>query len=325
MKESIRYRRYRAPAGNAQVLCDPPWNSLAHQIELNRSGLTDCTLLIGGKPLTTMREEAREFLFLAAKTYTGSYADITQQNIFDAPVVVTGHQPGMHHPGVWLKNFAAGRLAKQVAGTAINIIIDSDLCRATAMPIPTGTPADPRLVNVPWDESSRTVPYEERAIINPETWNSFGQVATETIAPLVSNSLLQKWWPKVLRLGVNRTLGETLSRARHLLELSWGNETWEVPYSHVCQSETFHRFSLHLLSNAESFRTIYNRALADYRDEHRLRNQAQPVPNLGEQEGWIETPFWIWTSESPTRRALYVFQSDGGLKLTDRADFHRSA
>jgi hypothetical protein len=64
--------------------------------------------------------------------------------------------------------------------------------------------------------------------------------------------------------------------------------------------------------------------LADYRQTHRLRNHAQPVPDLAADDGWIEAPFWIWSSEDPTRRPLFVKPTEGQLLLTDRAGWIES-
>jgi len=38
----------------------------------------------------------------------------------------------------------------------------------------------------------------------------------------------------------------------------------------------------------------------------------------------IETPFWIWTSDDPRRRGLFVRQQSRELLLTDRSGFERS-
>lgn len=321
MTQASRYRRYRAPAEDAEVLCDPSWDTLPSLLERNRKKIAECEVLIGGKPFASVRAEARATLIAAASAYTSSYARESGSMNLEGPLVVTGHQPGMHHPGVWLKNFAAGRLAGIVQGTAINLIIDNDLCRESAMQVPSGSVDDPHLVGIPFDAACSQMPFEERAISDQAVWKSFGTVATDSIASIVANPLVEEWWPRVLQLGQDQRLGETLAQARHLLELKWGNQTWEVPFSHLCCAEPFRRFALHLLGDAKAFRKAYNWALADYRQAHGLRNQAQPVPDLSEVDGWIETPFWVWSRKSPRRRPLFVSQEHGILNLSDQAEF----
>ena len=43
-----------------------------------------------------------------------------------APIVATGHQPDLYHPGVWAKDFLLERLAREVGADAVDIVVDSD-------------------------------------------------------------------------------------------------------------------------------------------------------------------------------------------------------
>jgi hypothetical protein len=57
---------------------------------------------------------------------------------------------------------------------------------------------------------------------------------------------------------------------------------------------------------------------------HRLRSAAQPLPDLSEVEGWIETPFWFWTEKNPTRRPVFVQTTSEGLLLSDRQQWQET-
>src|SRR5207253_8618045 len=105
---------------------------------------------------------------------------------------------------------------------------------------------------------------------------------------------------------------------RHALEESWQNETLELPQSAVCQLPEFGWFVAHILANLPRFWSAHNNALADYRRAHRMRNRAQPVPDLDASDGWLEAPFWIWSADDPQRRPLYARQSGDELVITDR-------
>ena len=146
-------------------------------------------------------------------------------------------------------------------------------------------------------------------------WRSFGKRVCETLAPLISNPLIADWWPTEPG---DENLGRALAKARHRQEAEWGSRTFEIPQSVVCQSDAFRLFALDLLSDAQKVRDAYNASLAEYREAHRLRSPAQPLPDLQQLDGWTETPFWIWSDEIPLRRALYVRQSGAGLALSDR-------
>jgi len=319
-----RYPSYHAPQADRQILCEPSWPDLPGQLVDGRSALNSSMVEILGIPLAEFARDARRALIAQAQHYTNSYADSTIANSMitadeSRPLILTGHQPELAHPGVWLKNFAATQLAHQVDGIAVSLIIDSDLCRTPSIRVPTGTVEKPQVVDVPFDQPQQDTPYEERAIVDRTLWNSFGERVTQALAPLVSEPLLAQWWPEVVTSSENTSqLGLAIAQARHRLELSWGSHGLEVPQSQICQTAPFQKFALHLLTDATRLRRDYNDALAEYRQTHRLRSPAQPLPDLSEVEGWIETPFWIWTQKHPARRALFARPGPHGIQLSDR-------
>jgi hypothetical protein len=48
-----------------------------------------------------------------------------------------------------------------------------------------------------------------------------------------------------------------------------------------------------------------------------LRSSAHPVPDLTEEKGWLEAPFWIWDAQNPRRRPLMCRPQSDQLLLTD--------
>jgi len=345
MTAEVRFPNYRAPQNNRQILCVPPWNAIRQMLfarqELagQRDAVAASAVEILGVPLVDLARDARRDLVAQALAYTRSYTEITETNAetnaetdtgndtgndtdaetSDGPLILTGHQPELIHPGVWLKTFAASQLAQQTGGMAINLVIDNDLCRVPSVRVPTGSVDQPHVVDIPFDQTQQEIPWEERTIADRSLWNSFGDRVTRSLEPLVSEPLITRWWPKVLKFSEQTSqLGLAIAQARHRLEQSWGCRSLEIPQSRICQTTQFRRFALHLISHAARLRSDYNSALAEYRQSHNLRSPAQPLPDLAEFDGWIETPFWIWTQENPTRRALFVQPSPHGLQLSDR-------
>ena len=113
-------------------------------------------------------------------------------------------------------------------------------------------------------------------------------------------------------------LGAALSEARHRVELENGLENLEVPLSTLVSTPSFARFSLQILTNLPRFQHVYNDQRLLYREAHRIRNNAHPVPALGETDGWLETPFWVYRSEAPMRQRLWARLIDDRLLLSDR-------
>lgn len=313
------YPRFRAPPGDGEILCVPAPAELPGLVARGRQRPELAQVEWSGRSLAELSQNARQEILDEATAYTRQYADVGVTTSAERPLVVTGHQPELFHPGVWLKNFEADRLAKQVGGMAIDLIIDSDLWRASAIRVPMGSPAELQTELVRYDQALIDLPFEERGIADLELWQSFGSRVAHKMAGLVDQPLIKEWWPSVLAASRKQEkIGYALAEARHQLEIAWGSRSLELPQSRVCQSEAFRWFASELLNRAIEFRTAYNGALADYRVAHQLKNKAQPVPDLAEHDGWVETPFWLWTTSDPTRRGVYVRRVENQLEITDR-------
>ncbi len=313
------YPRFRAPQGDGEILCVPGMPELPALTARSRQRPELSKVEWSGRSLAELAQDARRQILHEALAYTRQYLDVSDPPGAEAPLVVTGHQPELFHPGVWLKNFEAARLAKLVGGTAIDLIIDSDLWRSSALRVPMGTPEELRTELVRYDQALVDLPFEERGIADLELWQSFGSRVAHKLAGLIDQPLIKEWWPSVLAASRKQErIGYALAEARHQLEISWGSQSLELPQSCVCQSEAFRWFAYQLLSRAAEFRTAYNGALADYRAAHQLKNKAQPVPDLVEHDGWVETPFWLWSTVDPTRRGVFVRRFENQLEITDR-------
>jgi hypothetical protein len=155
-------------------------------------------------------------------------------------------------------------------------------------------------------------------VIDREQFASFGRRVAERLAPLVSEPLVREYWPLVLeRWRETANLGACLAQARHVLEGRWGLQTLEVPQSCICGTESFAWFAAYLLAHLPRFHRDYNEALREYRQAHKIRSPAQPVPDLAVEGPWLEAPFWVWTAERPQRRRLLARQSGRELLIAD--------
>ena len=319
MTAADRYPSFRAPQGNREILCVPRWSTLQSLVEAQAAKDFSADVLISGRPLADLAGDARKALLTEAKAYTQTYLGESEQSPESCPFILTGHQPELFHPGVWLKNFAAAKLAESVGGVAINLVIDNDLCRSPSIRVPTGSVEQPQVVDVAFDSYLPEMPYEQREIDDQQRWCEFGKQLADLIDPLVEQPLIAGWWPKVVQSSAHNTkIGYALAQARHRLEHGWGMRSLELPQSKVCQTQPFRQFASHLLCHADEFRTCYNDSLADYRVAHRLRSDAQPLPDLQRIDNFVETPFWIWTVEQPQRRPLFVRKDQSGLVFSDR-------
>src|SRR3954454_6229356 len=324
MERAREYRALRAPVGDAETLVDPAWDTLPDVLARNRHDLATIDYDVQGRSLSDLTRSARSRLREAAICYTEQYRgvpDVWRKLNADSavPFILSGHQPELFHPGVWYKNFVLGALAQKFDAVGVHLLIDSDTCRTASIRVPTGTIEQPRVEAASYDEPAAEVPYEERMIRDVATFSTFAERASSLIRPFVSNPMVAELWPLVMgRNSGQKNLGLRLAQGRHALEETWHNETLELPQSAVCQLPEFGWFVAHLLANLPRFWAAHNDALARYRRAHRMRNRAQPVPDLDSSDEWLEAPFWIWTCDDPVRRPLYARQASSGTVITDR-------
>ena len=197
------------------------------------------------------------------------------------PIVMGGHQPEFFHPGVWLKNAALDAYARAVGGTAINLVVDTDRCVSTSVGVPVGTPREAHLETVAFDAPAPEMAWEERGIVDPDLFTSFGKRACDLLAPLEPDPILRRWWP----LAVERSaecprLGIALAQARHALEERFGWETLELPVSEVMRLPTVMVFMGWLLAHGRQFHEAYNESLSAYRRAHKVRGRGRPMAEL---------------------------------------------
>jgi hypothetical protein len=328
MEQAQGIRSLRAPQEDGQKLIEPPLAALPQVLAANRDQLAQIDYDVQGRSLAELSSSARRRLIERAVAYTSQYRDVPARlrdavanpdALPDVPFILAGHQPQLFHPGVWYKNFVLGSLSRQLAAMPVHLLIDSDLCRSASIRVPTGTTERPSVEVVRYDEPAEEMPYEERSILSQETLRSFsGRVAT-MIRPFVPDPLIEPLWKLPESRNPRETnLGLRLAQARHALEETWQNDTLELPQSVVCQQPEFAWFLAHVLAHLPRFWAAYNDALAMYRRSQHLRNRAHPVPDLAEVDGWLESPFWIWTADDPRRRPLFAQQSGDELVISDR-------
>jgi hypothetical protein len=320
MRGKLIHHPLRAPRESGETLITPSIADIPQLLESNRQAIHTADCDISGRSLVDLRRVARSQLIPLAVDYTNSYRDVqlASRSLEEAPLIAAGHQPQLFHPGVWFKNLALAA-SSHLPATTLNLIIDNDICLRPSIRVPGGSIENPRVEVIPYDSSLGGMPFEERRVSDKLAFNSFGQRVNDAIRTLVEKPLVQDLWPMAIeRLAETGHLGLSLSQARHRLEEQWNLNTLELPLSRVCQTESFRVFAIHLLSECKRLRTDYNESLVEYRKVNRIRSRSHPVPELITEDDLVETPFWIWTTETPIRRRLFARVEGGDLYLTDR-------
>lgn len=306
----IVYRKLRAPAENGGALIDPPLANFAALIDHTRERLSNSKATLGRRSLPEFRKQAKGEL----RTILGEPIDLRQ------PIVVSGHQPELFHPGVWFKNWLLYKAANIAGATPINFVIDNDLASATAIRVPIREGKDVTTKSLAYDQPVAETPWEERPIRDREMFASFGDRAAKAISPIVADPLISTLWPYAIEEAKHTDrLGQVLSKARQRVEKSMGVSNLELSLSAICKTASFARFVVAILYDLRRFQQIYNTALHEYRRVHKLRSETHPAPDLDNISANLESPFWLWSMENPKRQPMFVRETSAGLLLTNKA------
>ena len=312
-----------------EASADTPGPSIEALVDNNRLLRASFDTRIGDLKLWELVAATRREVLTVATEYTASYRDVDRPtDVADwiaRPLVMGGHQPELFHPGVWLKNFAIDAYARRLGGTAINLVVDTDRCASTSVGVPVGSPREAHLEQVAFDGPAPEMAWEERGIIDPDCFTSFGQRCDRLLKPLEPDAIVRRWWPLVVeRAGESHRLGLAIAQARHMLEARLGLETLELPVSELVRLPTVMVFMGWLLAHAARLHEAYNGALADHRRRHRVRGRARPMPDLAvrfddtSSDPWLEVPWWIWSRDDPRRRRVFAnIGTPGTLILSD--------
>jgi hypothetical protein len=340
----------RAPQQHGTVLTEPPLAAVEDLVRVNRERLAGVEFRLLGRPWTELRRQACRAAVAAAKDYLQQAGELWRHvsnvpDYGDTSLFMAGHQPELFHPGVWVKNFALNGLARSLGATPMNLIVDQDTAKTTALRLPAlraglrgiglrpaggdwpagslphAAPLAGAVMSVPFDEWTGEVPYEERSVSDEGLFATLPERAAVFLKDWPFAPLLPAFWAEAKRQ-TERTplLGERLVAARRIFERRWGCFNLELPVSCLCRTEPFAWFACQLLADLPRFHAIYNRSVHAYRRHYGIRSRNHPVPDLTEEGDWLEAPFWGWRTGRKERGRLLARRTGQSLLLRVGAD-----
>jgi hypothetical protein len=255
------------------VLIEPPlagWYELAQRAEAELPVGS-----LGGVDLGALRGQVRRELGV---TLAG-------------PLLVSGHQPGFPHPGIWAKRLVLTR-ARELGLETLFLVVDSDEAGNVAAVVPRRSPGL-CTVRHPLVAGPRGTPYEALGVPTASEWGTFVDGIARDLGTLDQPVLLERLASLDRAAGQARgsvrDLGGFLAR---LLPEAEAPADRELTVSRLSQTHGFVRFALGLMLDAGRYWDAHNRALRAHRAERRVRSPAQPVPDLREAHGALELPLW---------------------------------
>lgn len=265
---------WKAPSDDGQILLWPDVPALLQQTRDNHHHLAEThAVRLAGIPLSELRSAQRQW--------------IGHDN--DQPLIATGHQIELLHPGVWAKDVFINELANAVGGSAYHFAVDTDAPKHLQLRWPGGSVPltdDPRFVTAEWAglvdaPSPRHLAFAEKLIADASAPWPFKPIIPQFLTSL-RRMLLE--FPELTSL---------LTNAMHQIDWSLGLRHHALLVSPMWTSRPYLVFAHHLLASAPAFAGIYNATLAEYREQNRIRTPGRPWPDLHHDDTHCEVPFWL--------------------------------
>lgn len=301
---ALRYGRWKAPPEDGGMLIWPEPAVLLSQTLQNHARLSAAhDVFIQNVPLAEVRGKFRQWL--------GHAED-------DLPLIATGHQAELYHPGVWAKNALIGVVADKLAGQAYHFAVDTDAPKHLNFRWPGGSMAlaDHPTESAAWSAllpapSPAHLATLSRALENASAHWSFEPLAGAFLASMRRLAL------------ESPPLPDSLANAAHELDWKLGLRHHLLLVSPLLASEPYLVFVHHILARASAFSADYNAALAAFRVENKIRSPGRPMPNMTCHPDGCEVPFWLDDLESQTRsRAAVVCDGDAFALRRHNDRFH---
>ena len=162
---------YEVPKRNREVFLYPALDHIPELMLENRRKISGYTFEINGIPFQELRDKTRMDVLHQGVSYTNRIKSLLRKDasglIYDRnrmqkdtslqaaqdrlcineltldhetikniPIIQTGHEPILYHPGIWVKNYLTQYLVKKLGGIGVNMIVDNDACNRGFMYVP---------------------------------------------------------------------------------------------------------------------------------------------------------------------------------------------
>ncbi len=292
----MRVRR-QTPAGHGEVLTEPAYATWAGHASENARMAEVWSGTVAGLPIGELRTSARAEAIEAARGFSARLGvPVQTADRADALIVMTGHQPELFHPGIWVKNFLLQRVADETDAIAIDIVVDSDGFDRVELRTPCLGAAVGRCAAV-LAESGPDGCYGCTPPPDSEDVAAFRQAGTHALETLHAPALARHFDGFCDALASasaeNDDLASAITVARRRYEAPARTTYLELPLTRHVATASFIRFVTHLALEAAEFAEAYNAELAAFRERTGTRSAAQPFPDLGIEDGVVELPLWL--------------------------------
>ncbi len=303
------------PRGHGEILSEPPFDEWAQLAEENASHAAGWDFTVGGVPVSVARDEARRE-FVAAAVHYSERIGVPLTPVSEAPdrIALTGHQPLLYHPGVWIKDFLLQRFCDETGAVGVDLVVDTDSFDAISFTAPCLSP-EVRKCSISLAAGGKDVCFACALVPSAAEIERFAASGADALSGLPTPALGHHFdnFCESLRSSADDTdnLGDLMTFARRRYEAVSGTDYLEIPATRMGRTQSFLRFVAEMALRAREFAECYNHELQAYRIAGRIRTSAQPFPDLAVGDESVELPLWV--IEAAGRRTLSVSREGDGL------------
>jgi hypothetical protein len=256
-----------------------------------------------------LKKETREFL-----------SEKFQTDFTTKPIIANGHQPEFQHPGILFKDLLIHKIAGLTNGLPLHVVVDTDHFEMSYFypeRLETGF-AHLKTLHLK-DADNRVYSQTTLSDADRKELLSIIQSQQEEAKYFISPKI-QKEFTAIL----NRKL-ELVKSCEYLFEInetireefyqSKGIHLYRVNVSELVKLNSFKVLVEKIREHLDNFMQVYNQSLTDYRKEHKIKNHAQPIPNLVSGE----MPFWILDPVTKKRNVMRVEDSLDNVCILPKA------
>jgi len=234
-----------------------------------------------------------------------AYEMLEKQQLTDETrLIVLGHQPVAYHYGLLRKQLDVVNVAREKNALSLNIIIDTDVGKAGEFVYPvTDDRTKIRRATLCFTRQEKESELFSSALVREDS--------IQILEILKSSPYVAKDFIGILQEVLEISTGKNWLICNSLIRELCTPESisLEVPFSEVCLLPAVRNFFSMLLRDPDKLFEAYNQALDSYRLKEKIKNAANPFPNLKGAGDERELPFWLIRNSQRTALTIADMQS----------------
>ena len=234
-------------------------------------------------------------------------------------IVMTGHQPVIFHSGLTFKYHVTEDFADDQSAIGIAVVIDTNMGDVDRYPFPQKLDEGGglRLTQASMTSRAENEPNASRRVDEAETPDGFSPTLNST--PGLFARVQSEYGTLVLKGDVTPAEANLIVRWSHGI----GAKLLELPLSAISSFPEVLALVADIINRADQFCSVHNETLGKFREDHRIRNSANPFPDLNVKPNRFELP--LWTIGGPASDPTPLFVETGGNRtrlLADKETVH---